>query len=114
MALIIITEEKKDGMYTLTEERLRALVQEIYDKGYYDGKKDATPVINVPNIDPGWNLNPPYITCCKDNDEHNWWKDANCNISTKKIITADTPVLNTSETVVGVGEQIPIPGLENY
>ena len=39
MSLIIISEPKnKNGKYEITEEKLRELIQEAYDKGYKDGQ----------------------------------------------------------------------------
>lgn len=81
MSLIIVTEQKNSkGNYEITEEKLRNLIEDAYNKGYMDGKKDATPCLNYPQgwkdlptdkinkIDPYWGVNPAQ-------DYPGWWKD---------------------------------------
>jgi hypothetical protein len=83
MSLIIISEPKnKNGKYELTEEKLRDLIQEAYDKGYKDGqakpKYELQPytlpgnggLIKQPNInDPFWYERNPTP----------WWGEVTCD-----------------------------------
>jgi hypothetical protein len=83
MSLIIISEPKnKNGNYEITEEKLRELIQEAYDKGYKDGqakpKYELQPytlpgnggLIKQPNInDPFWYERNPTP----------WWKEVTCD-----------------------------------
>ena len=38
LSVIFITDEKKDGKYQITEERLKELLQQAYDQGYKEGQ----------------------------------------------------------------------------
>ena len=80
MSLIIISEPKnKNGKYEITEEKLRELIQEAYDKGYKDGQAK-----------PKYELQ-PYVIPCDDKKQPNindrfwyerqttpWWGEVTC------------------------------------
>lgn len=80
MSLIIISEPKnKNGKYELTEEKLRDLIQEAYDKGYKDGQAK-----------PKYELQ-PYVIPCDGKKQPNindqfwyerqttpWWGEVTC------------------------------------
>lgn len=102
--IIIITEPKnKNGNYEITEEKLRDIIQDAYDKGYRQGAMSARISIN-PTPTPYYGDDIRY----KDSNRPTpWWGEVTCkNLSTNSSIESkveDFPV----------GEQIPIPGLED-
>lgn len=100
--VIIITESKnKNGKYELTEETLRDIIQDAYDKGYQQG------AMSVPI-----RINPtPYhnddIRYKDSNRPTPWWGEVTCkNLSTNSSVEPKVEEFQ-------VGEQIPIPGLED-
>ena len=80
MSLIIISEPKnKNGKYELTEEKLRDLIQEAYDKGYKDGQAKSKYELQ------------PYVIPCDGKKQPNindqfwyerqttpWWGEVTC------------------------------------
>lgn len=100
--VIIITESKnKNGKYELTEEKLRAIIQEAYDKGYQQG------ALSVPisiNPTPYYDDNIRYKDSSKPTP---WWGEVTC-----KNASANSKIEPKVEEFQ-VGEQIPIPGLED-
>lgn len=114
--VIIITEPKnKNGNYEFTEEKLRDLIQDAYNKGYTDGqakpKFELQPRTNYPGnsgtgtgIEKQPNISDPFWY---ERNPTPWWGEVTC-----KNLSANSSVEPKVEEVQ-VGEQIPIPGLED-
>ena len=79
LSVIFITDEKKDGKYQITEERLKELLQQAYDQGYKEGQAK-----------PKYELQ-PYTIPCDDKKQPNindrfwyerqttpWWGEVTC------------------------------------
>ena len=112
--VIIITETKnKKGNYEFTEEKLRELIQEAYDKGYQQG------VLSVPisiNPTPYHEFNPgPGIKPPSDGAPTPWWGEVTCRTLNCEHKSADVDICTDSRDFKDypIGEQIPIPGLED-
>lgn len=89
LSVIFITDEKKDGKYELTEERLKELLQQAYNQGYEDGKVKY-------QLQPYINNLPGTIPC--DSDKINdpfwyerqtkpWWSEVTCETAPKANFT---------------------------
>ena len=102
--VIIITEPKnKNGNYELTEQKLRDIIQDAYDKGYQQGALSVPISIN-PTSYPGFNLG-PGIKSPSDGTPKPWWGEVTCvNLSKKSSMEPKVEEIQ-------VGEQIPIPCL---
>lgn len=79
LSVIFITDEKKNGKYQITEERLKELLQQAYDQGYKEGQAK-----------PKYELQ-PYAIPCDDKKQPNindrfwyerqttpWWGEVTC------------------------------------
>ncbi len=84
MSLIIISEPKnKNGNYEITEEKLRDLIQEAYDKGYKDGqakpKYELQPYTIPSDGNKGFgkqpNINDPFWY---ERNPTPWWGEVTC------------------------------------
>lgn len=104
--VIIITETKnKNGNYELTEKKLRDIIQEAYDKGYQQGALSVPISVNPIHYN---DFNPgPGIKSPSDGAPKPWWGEVTC-----KNLSANSSIESKVEEVQ-VGEQIPIPGLED-
>ena len=85
MSLIIISEPKnKNGKYELTEEKLRDLIQEAYDKGYKDGQDKpkyelqpyAIPCDGNKGLGKQPNINDPFWY---ERNPTPWWGEVTCD-----------------------------------
>lgn len=113
--VIIITEPKnKNGNYEITEEKLRNLIQEAYNKGYNQGAMSVPISINPT---PYGEFNPgPGIKSPSDITPKPWWGEVTCKVLNceNKSTDGDTCTDSRDFKDYPVGEQIPIPGLEDY
>ena len=101
--LIVFKEIDSNGNITLTKEELMRLVDSAYESGFSDGKNkyciqpyvgDNQPIIKDPFFD--------------KKETNPWWSEVTCSGNN------NVTLLKNNLTVDCAGEQLPIPGLENY
>ena len=93
LSVIFITDEKKNGKYQITEERLKELLQQAYDQGYKEGQAK-----------PKYELQ-PYAIPCDDKKQPNindrfwyerqttpWWGEVTCETAPKANYEGSTCV----------------------
>ena len=99
--IIIITKPTENGCFVFVEDELKALINEAYNKGYYQGTLDAelrmaykiSPIMPSPQA-------PNYT-----NPGNPWWSEVTCNQDPLGVHIKELKVKEDCP----VGEQIPIP-----
>lgn len=84
LSVIFITDEKKNGKYQITEERLKELLQQAYDQGYKEGqakpKYELQPYTLPCDGNKGFgkqpNINDPFWY---ERNPTPWWKEVTCD-----------------------------------
>jgi len=107
MSLIIISEPKnKNGNYEITEEKLRDLIQEAYDKGYKDGQAkpryELQPYTTYPGnggtgtgIEKQPNINDPFWY---ERNPTPWWREVTCDIVPKTTYAPEITAISTQDS----------------
>ena len=97
LSVIFITDEKKDGKYELTEERLKELLQQAYNQGYEDGKGkyQLQPYItNIPGAIPcGDKTTDPFWY---ERQTKPWWSEITCETAPKTGFTGSDSVISSN------------------
>lgn len=94
-------EKNKDGKVEFTETELKALLDEVYNEGYNNGRYSSGVVWNPPcRYDEWWNK--PYITWCSNSDS----TTASSNVTLDSCTVASSDFCTTTGNVTLNGEDI--------
>lgn len=95
-------EKNKNGKVEFTEKELKALLDEVYNEGYNDGKYNSGVIWNSPyKYDEWWNK--PYITWCSNSDSTT---ASSTNVTLDSCTVASSDLCTTTGNVTLNGEDI--------